>query len=111
VWSHIEGTRKGVTIHYIDKGVDSGDIIARKRVRFGKGHTLRSSYDRLQDEIVKLFVANWPMIRNGRCRRARQDPRKGTIHYDRDRGKFLPLIEKKGWDTSIEELSKAREGK
>ena len=33
-WSFIEGTPKGVTIHYLDEGVDTGDIIVQKEVSF-----------------------------------------------------------------------------
>src|SRR3990167_11096462 len=31
-WSFAEHTPKGVTIHYLDKGVDTGDIIAQRSV-------------------------------------------------------------------------------
>ena len=33
-WSFVEDTPKGCTIHYLDEGVDTGDIIAQKEIEF-----------------------------------------------------------------------------
>ena len=33
-WSWLENTLKGVTIHQIDKGIDTGDILIQKEVKF-----------------------------------------------------------------------------
>ena len=34
LWSFLENSPKGVTIHYIDEGIDTGDIITQKKIRF-----------------------------------------------------------------------------
>jgi len=34
LWSFMDDTPKGVTIHYVDEGIDTGDIIAQKKVSF-----------------------------------------------------------------------------
>ena len=34
LWSFLENTPKGITIHYIDDGIDTGDIIAQKELFF-----------------------------------------------------------------------------
>jgi len=33
VWAIIDGTPAGVTLHYMDEGFDTGDIIAQRKVR------------------------------------------------------------------------------
>ena len=38
-WSHYENTPSGVTIHHIDSGIDTGDIIVQKRVNFSSSET------------------------------------------------------------------------
>ncbi len=63
LWSWIDNTPKGVTIHYVDEGVDTGDLIAQRLVEFEAHETLASSYQRLQVEMVKLFVEHWQSIR------------------------------------------------
>ena len=79
LWSHIEGTPKGVTIHYMDAGVDTGDIIAQKETAFGSDETLRGSYDKLHAEIQALFKEWWPKIRTGSCPRLKQAG-EGSFH-------------------------------
>ena len=47
LWSYLENTPKGVTIHYMDKGLDTGDIIVQKEVCGNiETDTLKTSYDR-----------------------------------------------------------------
>ena len=66
LWSFLEDTPKGVTIHYVDEGIDTGDIIAQKEVVFEQGEqTLSTTYARLQDEMMLLFKSNWPLISSG----------------------------------------------
>lgn len=102
VWSFVEDTPKGVTIHYIDAGVDTGDIIAQREVEFGAAETLASSYARLQEELLALFVAEWPSIRKGICDRRPQDGR-GTSHRIADRARIEHLL-RDGWATPVHRL-------
>lgn len=69
VWSFIEDTPKGVSIHYIDAGIDTGDIIAQREVAFTGIETLVTSYERLRDEVEALFHEVWPAIREGTAAR------------------------------------------
>ena len=60
LWSIIDDTPKGVTIHVLDEGLDTGDVLLQKAVSFDENReTLRSSYERLNHEIVKLLQDNW----------------------------------------------------
>ncbi len=109
-WSLVEGTPKGVTIHYVDVGLDTGDIIVQKEVAFSEGETLKTSYHKLQAEIQHLFKQNWEEIRFGKCRRIKQQG-EGTFHYAKDKEGLLKLLAD-GWDTPVsilEELG-ARQG-
>ncbi len=103
-WSFIENTPKGVTIHYLDQGVDTGDIIVQKQVGFSDADTLRTSYDILQSEIQKLFKENWSQILTGECRRIRQEG-EGSLHKLKDKEPLLYLLTD-GWDTPISTLEK-----
>jgi len=73
LWSFLEDTPKGVTIHYINECIDSGDIIVQKEIDIDpEKETLRSSYMKLHEEIQKLFKENWIMIKNSRIKRMPQ---------------------------------------
>lgn len=99
LWSFIEDTPKGVSIHYLDEGVDTGDIIVQKLVTFSNAETLRTSYDKLQNEIQALFKENWANIRCGQCERKKQEG-KGTFHLRKDRERVSHLLTN-GWDTPV----------
>ena len=68
-WSFFDGTPKGVSIHYLDEGIDTGDIIIQKEVFFDSldVETLGSSYQKLQIEIQNLFFQHWGLIKNQKC--------------------------------------------
>ena len=63
-WSFIKNTPKGVTIHEIDNGIDTGKIIFRKKVYFklNEKTTFKSTYKVLILEIEKLFKKNYKSI-------------------------------------------------
>jgi methionyl-tRNA formyltransferase len=103
LWSWIEDTPKGVTIHYIDEGVDTGDIIAQREVEFEHGETLASSYARLETEMLRLFVEQWPRIRTGECDRRTQRG-EGSMHRVADRQQIEHRLVA-GWATPVELLA------
>jgi methionyl-tRNA formyltransferase len=105
LWSVIENTPKGVTIHYLDAGIDTGDLIAQKPVEFAPDETLRTSYERLQTELADLFAATWGRIRAEACEVTRQVGA-GSFHRIADRAKVAHLLTK-GWDTPVAELETA----
>ena len=60
VWSFIDNTPKGVTIHYIDSGLDTGDILVQKQVWFDEAEeTFESTYDALNDLMISILRENW----------------------------------------------------
>jgi len=82
-WSIVEGTPTGVTIHKIDKGLDTGDILLQKKVAILSSDTLATSYKRLHKEIQKLFISRWENIRNGTINPKKQKGT-GTYHARKD---------------------------
>ncbi len=60
IWSFIDDTPKGVTIHRLEKGLDTGKILFQKELFFDEDtETLATSYEKLNDAIVQLFIENW----------------------------------------------------
>ncbi len=103
LWSFVEGTPKGVTIHYLDEGVDTGDIIAQQELEFDlENETLATSYEKLQWAIQSLFKNNWPNIKRGACQRTKQVG-EGTLHKAKDKKHLVQKLSQ-GWDTPVSEL-------
>lgn len=88
-WSFVDDTPKGVTIHRVTQGLDTGDIIAQREVFFDENkETFSSSYDRLQTEIVELFKENWQELYEGTYT-LHQQQGIGSYHTQRDRQEYL----------------------
>ena len=56
LWSLRDKTPRGVTLHYMDEGLDKGFIIAQRLVTKGDGETLKSSYDNLDRNAKEMFL-------------------------------------------------------
>jgi methionyl-tRNA formyltransferase len=84
VWSIIEGTPAGATIHYLDEGIDTGDIIAQSEVPVEAIDTGASLYSRLEECCIELFQNTWPAIRSGTAPRTPQTRQAGTAHRTSD---------------------------
>lgn len=83
VWSIVDGTPSGVTLHFMDEGIDTGDIIDQVSVPSDFPDTGESLYKKLQIAAFDLFVKNWKLIRSGHAPR-RPQPRDGSFHRDLD---------------------------
>ena len=100
LWSFVEDSPKGVTIHYLDEGVDTGDIIVQKKMEFDSdSETLATSYEKLQSAMQKLFKLNWNEVRNGSCKRKKQIGQ-GSSHRLKDKDSVCRLLTD-GWNTPV----------
>jgi methionyl-tRNA formyltransferase len=80
IWSFLDDTPKGVTIHLLDTGIDTGDILLQEKIEFDPAiETLYTSYTRLHEMIQTLFKENWEAIKGGQIKPFRQVG-KGSSH-------------------------------
>jgi len=84
VWSIVEDSPAGVTLHYIDKGIDTGNVIAQKEVAVTWTDTGESLYKKLELISVKLFREYWSSLRQGKEPRVSQSAATGTYHSTKD---------------------------
>ena len=98
-WSFKNNTPSGVTIHEIDKNLDTGNIIFRKKIMFKniKNLTLKKSYWILRKEIQKLFILNYKKILNYSYKSFKSRG-KGSYHKKNDLPKNI------SWDFKVTEL-------
>lgn len=104
-WSWFDDTPKGVTIHRIDEGIDTGNIIVQQELKkWQRGETLSSSWDKLMVCAARLFADNWKNIRRDALP-TRKAEGSGSYHKRADKDQWfdsLPL----GWDTSVRDVVK-----
>jgi methionyl-tRNA formyltransferase len=98
-WSWLEDSPKGVTIHQIDSGLDTGDIFIQKEVKFNEDETLSSSYQILRNEIESLFIDIFYDIISGKIKPVKQN-KGGSYHRRSDLEKYKHLLSD-GWNTPV----------
>jgi methionyl-tRNA formyltransferase len=98
-WSFIENTPAGVSIHKIDKGIDTGNIIFRKKINFDinldKFSSFKKTYNYLFLEAEQLFKKNFDKIYNKKYKKKLNNG-KGSFHYKKDLPRWM-----KNWNMSI----------
>jgi folate-dependent phosphoribosylglycinamide formyltransferase PurN len=65
-------TESGVTVHYVDEAIDTGDVILQSRMAVLPGDTERTLRDRAAAESARLLVEAMGLIRAGRAPRTPQ---------------------------------------
>ena len=80
-YSILNGDEPGVTVHFVDEGVDTGDIILRRYLGVSPGGTL----EELREQVIKLSVEALAdvveMIESDSYQREPQDPKAGKQFY------------------------------
>ena len=86
IWSFIDNTPKGVTIHMLSEGLDEGDILFQKKVEFApEVETFQTTYNKLNSIITQLFKDNWDKILSGEYTKLRKkQPIGGSFHCIED---------------------------
>jgi methionyl-tRNA formyltransferase len=99
LWSFLEDTPKGVTVHHMDVGVDTGDIIGQREVELDPAGTLASTHAVLRAELEDLFGELWPALR-ARSAPRRKQPAGGTVHKRAESEAWFGHLHA-GWDTPV----------
>lgn len=99
-WSFAENTPSGVTIHKVDKGIDTGNIIYQKLIDFDlyknkNKLTFKKTYMTLISELENIFINNSKNLLNNDYDEYEQIGN-GTYHNKND----LPAV-LKSWNQNI----------
>ena len=84
VWPIIDQTPAGVSMHYIDNNIDSGDIISQTKVKVHITDNGKSLYNRLVKSCLPLFRSTWKNLISKKIIRKKQKINHGSIHYSKD---------------------------
>jgi methionyl-tRNA formyltransferase len=90
VYPFLDGSPAGVAIHYVNAGIDTGDLIVRRRVPVAPTDTGGDLHQRLTVALVELFKESWPLILGDYTRR---NPQEGGNHHYRAEMRGLERID------------------
>ena len=102
-WTIMDGTPAGATLHFMDQGLDTGDIIHQKMLQVSDGDTADTLYGKLKQLELEVFREAWPQLLSRRPNRVPQDPNTGTFHKRKDL--FQPQVQR----IDLDEPSTARQ--
>lgn len=64
-WAIYEQTPAGVSIHFMDAGIDTGALLAQREVAVNPDDTSYTLYERLEEAQLELFREFWPKFKAG----------------------------------------------
>ncbi len=100
VWN---GDRAGVSIHLIDKGLDTGNILFQAELVVSPSDTLKSLYERARLVSLEGLMSLLPRMRADRLDGQAQDATGGSFNSKVDFEKLFPLLPR-GWDSQVQEI-------
>lgn len=86
--------KTGITIMYMDKGMDTGDMIEKAEVKIEDNDTAESLHDKLSAISVPLLMKTLPSIINGTNKREKQNDADATYAYNVSREEEHVLFDK-----------------
>jgi methionyl-tRNA formyltransferase len=83
-WAILEDTPIGATFHFMDEGIDAGDIIKQRRLDIHPGDTANTLYLCIKQLEIDVFKEAWVEVESGAYTRHSQKELKGTAHNRKD---------------------------
>ena len=80
VWSILEGSPAGVTLHVMTPDVDRGPILVQQEVAVRAVDTGGTLYEKLEEAGVELLMESWPERVLRAWPGVEQDPKSGSFH-------------------------------
>jgi methionyl-tRNA formyltransferase len=84
IWSHLNGTVSGCTIHLINSEIDSGVILFQDKLVFDESFTLSQSYWLIRMLLEDLFVQNFETFINNKTRSQGKKVAASKVYYRKD---------------------------
>ena len=83
-WTIVDQVPFGVSLHFVDEGVDTGDIVAQRSIPYDWEDTGASLYHKALDATIDLLKHSYPDIRESNIQRWKQGQRKSTFHLAKE---------------------------
>lgn len=80
-WSLFQNDKTGVTLHFIERQIDLGDIILFKEIPIGKEDTISSLRLRSHVIIVEILIEGIKLLKNGNVQRIKQKKKDGKQYF------------------------------
>ncbi len=83
-WTIVEETPFGVSIHFAEESVDSGDIIFQKEINKTWEDNGKTLYEKAEQTMFELFIESYPKIIKSEYVRIKQSKKQGSFHLAKE---------------------------
>ncbi len=83
-WAILDKTPIGATLHFMDEGIDTGDIIFQRQVEIEETDTADSLYQKVLQTELQIIKEVWPSLMDASYKRTAQIKNAGTKHSATD---------------------------
>jgi methionyl-tRNA formyltransferase len=83
-WTLVESTPFGVSMHFVEEGIDCGDIVAQKEVQYSWEDNGGSLFVKAKKAMIELFKDNFKRLKGLNFKAEKQNLSKGSFHYGRE---------------------------
>lgn len=80
-WAVLEGGEAGATLHFLDEGIDTGPVVARRLVAVCPGDTLEDLRRRVVDAGLELLIDALDVMSRGEVPATTRQPREEGRYY------------------------------
>lgn len=79
-WAIVEEAPFGVSLHVVDAGIDTGDIVRQRPIAVDWTDTGETLFQKAREAMISLVKETYPILRSGNIARVSQDPSVGSYH-------------------------------
>lgn len=83
-WALVEQAPFGASLHFVESGVDCGDVVAQLPIAYGWEDDGGSLYRKATRATIELFQKTYPLVREGRITRKPQELAQGSFHLAKE---------------------------
>ncbi len=106
LWSIFCKYSSGITLCFVDDGIDTGDIIYQKKIRFNKDCTLKISWEKLQNELEKELIKNFHLIYDKKKYKDQNKLKIKSSYHNRKYSEKLFNMLPDGWNSKHSDVQK-----
>ena len=83
-WTLVECSPFGVSMHFVEEGIDCGDIVAQRRIKYNWEDNGGSLFNKAKKEMIELFKENFERLRDKNFTAVKQNLPNGTFHFSKE---------------------------
>jgi methionyl-tRNA formyltransferase len=83
-WTLVERSPFGVSMHYVEEGIDCGDIVAQRKIEYNWEDTGGTLFKKAKTAMIELFSENFERLRDMDFVPIEQNISEGTFHFGKE---------------------------